>query len=154
MLAAGLKAWVDLGVICGLLMLNACVGAWQDFHAGSVVEALKKTLKIKAAVLRGGVFQALEIDMIVPGDIVRVEEGSIIPADGRVITESAHLQVDQSAMTGESRAVTRNTGDHCYASSLVKRGEALLVVTATGDRTFMGRMASMVSEASAGSGKP
>lgn len=142
-----------MGVICGLLLLNACVGAWQDFHAGSVVDALKKTLKTKARVLREGVFQDIEIEMIVPGDIVSVEEGSIIPADGRVITEFAHLQVDQSAMTGESMAVTRLVGDHCYASSLIKRGEAHLVVTATGDHTFMGRMASMVTDAEAGAGK-
>ena len=76
-LAAGLKDWVDLGVICALLLLNACVGAWQDYQAGSVVEELKKTLKTKAQVLRDGGIQEIELRMIVPGDLIKVEEVNI-----------------------------------------------------------------------------
>ncbi|PTB50493.1 hypothetical protein M431DRAFT_499311 [Trichoderma harzianum CBS 226.95] len=151
-LAAGLQDWVDFGVICGLLMLNACVGFIQEFQAGSIVEELKKTLALKAVVLRDGTLKEIEAPEVVPGDILQVEEGTIIPADGRIVTEGAFLQVDQSAITGESLAVDKHKGDSCYASSAVKRGEAFLVVTATGDNTFVGRAAALVSQSAGGTG--
>ena len=81
-----------------------------------------------------------------------LEQGTIIPADGRIVTEDAFLQVDQSAITGESLAVDKHKGDQCYASSAIKRGEAFMVVTSTGDNTFVGRAAALVSRASAGTG--
>ncbi|KAJ9295294.1 hypothetical protein DTO271G3_6117 [Paecilomyces variotii] len=151
-LAAGLEDWVDFGVICALLLLNAGVGFIQEFQAGSIVEELKKTLALKAIVLRNGRLVEIEAPEVVPGDILQVEEGTIVPADARIITEDAFLQVDQSSITGESLAVDKHTGDTCYASSAIKRGEAFLVVTATGDNTFVGRAAALVSAASAGSG--
>jgi H+-transporting ATPase len=151
-LAAGLEDWVDFGVICALLLLNACVGFIQEFQAGSIVAELKKTLALKATVLREGGLVEIEAPEIVPGDILQVEEGTIIPADGRIITDDAFLQVDQSAITGESLAVDKHRGDVCYQSSAVKRGEAFVVVTATGDSTFVGRAASLVASASAGTG--
>lgn len=151
-LAAGLQDWVDFGVICALLLLNASVGFIQEFQAGSIVDELKKTLALKAVVLRDGKLFELEAPQIVPGDILQIEEGTIIPADGRIVTEDAYLQVDQSALTGESLAVDKHKGDQCYASSAVKRGEAFMVVTSTGDNTFVGRAAALVSSASGGSG--
>ena len=113
---------------------------------------MKKTLALKAIALRDGALVELEAPEIVPGDIVQIEEGTIIPADGRIVTEDAFVQVDQSAITGESLAVDKHKGDTCYASSAVKRGEAFMVVTATGDRTFVGRAAALVSKASSGTG--
>ncbi|KAL1867210.1 plasma membrane H+-ATPase [Paecilomyces lecythidis] len=151
-LAAGLEDWVDFGVICALLLLNAGVGFIQEFQAGSIVDELKKTLALKAIVLRNGRLVEIEAPGVVPGDILQIEEGTIVPADGRIVTEDAFLQVDQSSITGESLAVDKHTGDTCYASSAIKRGEAFLVVTATGDNTFVGRAAALVSAASAGSG--
>ena len=151
-LAAGLRDWVDFGVICGLLLLNASVGFIQEFQAGSIVEELKKTLALKAVVLRDGRLIEIEAPMVVPGDILQVEEGSIIPADGRIVTDEAFLQVDQSAITGESLAVDKQKGDTCYASSAVKRGETFIVVTATGDSTFVGRAAALVNAAASGPG--
>jgi H+-transporting ATPase len=151
-LAAGLEDWVDFGVICGLLLLNAAVGFVQEFQAGSIVDELKKTLALKAVVLRDGALKEIEAPEVVPGDILQVEEGTIIPADGRIVTDDAFLQVDQSAITGESLAVDKHKGDQCYASSAVKRGEAFVVVTATGDNTFVGRAAALVNAASAGTG--
>ena len=74
MLAAGLQDWVDFGVICALLLLNATVGFVQEFQAGSIVEELKKTLALKAVVLRGGRLQEVEAPMVVPGDILQIEE--------------------------------------------------------------------------------
>lgn len=151
-LAAGLRDWVDFGVICGLLLLNACVGFIQEYQAGSIVDELKKTLALKATVLRDGALIEIEAPEVVPGDILQVEEGTIVPADGRIVTEDAFLQVDQSAITGESLAVDKHRGDTCYASSAVKRGEAFVVITATGDSTFVGRAASLVASASGGTG--
>ncbi|KAI0882420.1 plasma-membrane proton-e [Annulohypoxylon maeteangense] len=151
-LAAGLEDWVDFGVICALLLLNACVGFIQEFQAGSIVDELKKTLALKAVVLRDGTLKEVEAPLVVPGDILQVEEGTIIPADGRIVTDDAFLQVDQSAITGESLAVDKHKGDQCFASSAVKRGEAFMVVTATGDNTFVGRAAALVNQASAGTG--
>lgn len=81
-----------------------------------------------------------------------MSQGTIIPADGRIVTEDAFLQVDQSAITGESLAVDKHKGDQCYASSSIKRGEAFMVVTSTGDNTFVGRAAALVNAASAGTG--
>ena len=151
-LAAGLEDWVDFGVILGLLLLNAVVGFVQEFQAGSIVEELKKTLALKAVVLRDGGLKEVEAHEVVPGDILQVEEGTIIPADGRFVTEDAFVQVDQSAITGESLAVDKRFGDNCYASSAVKRGEAFVIITATGDSTFVGRAAALVNQASGGSG--
>src|SRR2546423_48790 len=151
-LAAGLQDWVDFGVICALLLLNASVGFIQEFQAGSIVDELKKTLALKAIVLRGGLLIEIEAPMVVPGDILQVEDGSIIPADGRLVTDEGYLQVDQSAITGESLAVDKHKGDTCYASSAVKRGESFMVVTATGDNTFVGRAAALVNAASSGTG--
>ncbi|KAI9883850.1 MAG: plasma membrane H+-ATPase [Watsoniomyces obsoletus] len=151
-LAAGLEDWVDFGVICALLLLNAVVGFVQEYQAGSIVEELKKTLALKAVVLRNGALREIEAPEVVPGDILQIEDGTIIPADGRIVTQDAFLQVDQSAITGESLAVDKHHGDTCYASSAVKRGEAFMVVTATGDNTFVGRAAALVSAASAGTG--
>jgi len=87
LLAAGLEDWVDFGVICALLLLNACVGFIQEYQAGSIVEELKKTLALKATVLRDGQSQEIEAPEVVPGDILYLDEGTIIPADGVIVTE-------------------------------------------------------------------
>lgn len=116
------------------------------------MEELKKTLALKAVVLRDGTLKEIEAPEVVPGDILQVEEGTIIPADGRFVTEGCFCQVDQSAITGESLAVDKHHGDNCYASSAVKRGEAFVIVTATGDNTFVGRAAALVSQSAGGTG--
>ncbi|KAF8004641.1 hypothetical protein HF325_000098 [Metschnikowia pulcherrima] len=140
-LAAGLEDWVDFGVICALLLLNAFVGFIQEYQAGSIVEELKKTLANTANVIRNGTLVEVESSQIVPGDILQLEDGT-----------DCLLQVDQSAITGESLAVDKRSGDNCYSSSTVKTGEAFMVVTATGDNTFTGRAAALVNKASGGQG--
>ncbi|POS86140.1 plasma membrane ATPase, partial [Erysiphe pulchra] len=150
-LAAGLRDWVDFGVICALLLLNAAVGFIQEYQAGSIVDELQKTLAIKASVIREGRLYEVDTLDVVPGDILHVEEGTIIPADGRIVND-AFLQVDQSALTGESLTIDKYKGDTCFASSCVKRGEALIIIFSTGDHTFVGRAATLVSEASSGNG--
>ncbi|KAL4952217.1 hypothetical protein BDW69DRAFT_168199 [Aspergillus filifer] len=150
-LALGLRDWVDFGVICALLLLNATVGFVQEYQAGSIVEELKKSLALKAIVIRDGQEDEIDATEIVPGDVLKIEEGTIVSADGRVKTNHL-LQVDQSSVTGESLAVNKCRDEVCYASSVVKRGEALLVVTATGDHTFMGKTAALVKAASSNAG--
>ncbi|PYD84556.1 hypothetical protein DNF23_53890, partial [Pseudomonas syringae pv. pisi] len=149
-LAAGLEDWVDFGVICGLLLLNASVGFIQEYQAGSIVDELKKTLANTANVVRNGQLVEVQANEIVPGDILQLEDGTVIPADGRIVSENALLQVDQSAITGESLAVDKRHGDSTYSSSTVKTGEAFMIVTATGDSTFVGRAAALVNKASSG----
>lgn len=74
MLAAGLRDWVDFGVICALLILNACVGFVQEFQAGSIVEELKKTLALKAVLIRNGDIIEVDASEVVPGDILKIDE--------------------------------------------------------------------------------
>lgn len=151
-LAAGLQDWVDFGVICALLLLNATVGFVQEYQAGSIVDELKKTLALSALVVRNGKVVEIEASEVVPGDIMQLEDGLVIPTDGRIVSEDVLLQIDQSAITGESLAVDKRCGDSCYSSSTVKTGEGFMVVTATGDSTFVGRAASLVNKAGAGTG--
>ncbi|KAI8996162.1 hypothetical protein BC832DRAFT_299157, partial [Gaertneriomyces semiglobifer] len=95
-LAGGLQDWVDLGVIIGLLLLNAAVGFVQEYQAGNIVAQLKSQLALHATVVRGGVVSHVDSVDVVPGDIVVLEEGVIIPADGKILGEQAILQVDQA----------------------------------------------------------
>ena len=133
-------------------MLNAAVGFIQEFQAGSIVEELKKTLANSAVVIRDGNLVEVPSNEVVPGDILQLEDGVVIPADGRLVTEDCFIQIDQSAITGESLAVDKRFGDSTFSSSTVKRGEAFMIVTATGDSTFVGRAAALVNKAAAGSG--
>lgn len=151
-LAAGLEDWVDFGVICGLLMLNAGVGFIQEYQAGSIVDELKKTLANTAVLIRDGELVEVPSNEIVPGDILQLEDGTVIPADGRIVTEDCFIQIDQSAITGESLAVDKHYGDQAFSSSTVKRGEGFMIVTATGDNTFVGRAAALVNQAAGGQG--
>lgn len=190
-LAGGLREWVDFGVIVGLLCLNAVVGFVQEFQAGNIVEQLKKGFAPVATVIREGVRSEIPAEQVVPGDILVLEEGSIVPADGKIISElnpirraptavsimsstsrrsdgppmqrarafsivsvqrKPLIQVDQSSLTGESLAVSKHEGDDVFSSSTVKRGDALIIATATGDMTFLGRAARLVAAASGGTG--
>ena len=151
-LAAGLSDWVDFGVICALLLLNASVGFIQEYQAGSIVDELKKTLANSAIVIRNGQLVEIPANEIVPGEILQLEDGTVIPADGRVVTEDCFIQIDQSAITGESLAVDKHYGDQAFSSSTVKRGEGFMIVTAIGDNTFVGRAAALVNQASGGQG--
>ena len=151
-LAAGLSDWVDFGVICGLLGLNAAVGFIQEYQAGSIVEELKKTLANTAVVIRDGHLVEIPANELVPGDILHLEDGTVVPADGRIVTEDCFLQIDQSAITGESLAVDKHYGDACFSSSTVKTGEGFMIITATGDNTFVGRAAALVNQAAGGTG--
>jgi H+-transporting ATPase len=145
-LSAIVGHWVDLIIISFLLVFNAIVGFWQEHQAANAVTALKKQLALKARVKRDGQWAEIDAVNLVPGDIVRLRLGDIIPADLRLI-EGDYLSVDQSALTGESLPVDKKTGDIAYSSSVAKQGEMVALVTATGANTYFGKTAKLVSTA-------
>ena len=145
-LSALVKHWVDLIIIVILLAFNAVVGFWQEYQAANAVEALKKQLALKARVKRNGEWQEVDAPTLVPGDILRVRLGDILPADIK-LTEGEYLSVDQSALTGESLPVDKKVGDEGYSGSVAKQGEMVALVTATGASTYFGKTARLVSSA-------
>jgi H+-transporting ATPase len=145
-LSAALQHWVDLIIIVVLLLFNAVVGFWQEHQAANAVEALKKQLALKARVRRDGKWIEVNANALVPGDVIRLRLGDIIPADVK-LAEGDYLSVDQSALTGESLPVDKKSGDEAYSGSIAKQGEMVALVTATGSDTFFGRTARLVGEA-------
>ncbi len=146
-LSALVQHWPDFWIIIGLLIFNAGIGFWQEFTAGNAVDALKKQLALKARVLRDGQWQEIDAQQLVPDDIVRIRLGDVIPADVQLI-EGDYLDIDQSALTGESLSVTKQLGDTAYSGTVVKQGETIAKVTATGEQTQFGKTANLVKQAS------
>jgi len=139
-LSAIVKHWEDLIVILILLIVNAVVGFWEEYQAGNTIAALKESLAIRARVKRNGAWSTIPSRELVPNDVIRLRLGDIIPADARLL-QGDPVQVDQSALTGESLPVTHNTGDVVYSGSIIKQGEIDAIVTATGTNTFFGKTA-------------
>ncbi len=138
--------WVDFIIIMILLIFNSLVGFWQEFQAGNAVEALKKKLASTSRVLRDGSWISVKAAELVPGDVIRIRLGDIIPADVAMI-DGDYLSVDQSAMTGESLPVNKKIGDTGYSGSVAKQGEMIGIVTATGASTFFGKTTELVMSA-------
>ena len=142
--------WPDFAVVLGLLLYNAAVGFWQDAKAASALAALKKSLALKARVLRDGKWSGIDAATVVPGDMVDIAAGEILPADV-LLVEGDYLSVDQAALTGESLPVSKKTGDSGFSGSTAKQGDMKGVVTSTGNDTFFGRTAKLVASAGANS---
>ncbi len=138
--------WVDLVIIVVLLLFNAVVGFWQEYQAGNAVAALKNKLALKSRVRREKTWQVVDARQLVPGDIIRLRSGDIVPADAKLI-DGDYLSVDQSALTGESLPVQKKQSAIIYSGSLVKQGEMIALVTATGTQTYFGRTAQLVAGA-------
>jgi H+-transporting ATPase len=138
--------WVDFGIIGALLIGNALIGFFEEKSAGDAVAALKAQLALNATAKRDGKWQSVPARELVPGDIVRIKIGDVLPAD-LTLLECDDLSVDQAALTGESLPVSRSTGEEVYSGSVLKRGQAEAVVSATGVNTFFGKTAKLVSEA-------
>lgn len=147
-LSALVRHWEDLAIILAMLFVNAGVGFWQEFRADNAIALLKQRLALKARVCRSGQWQDVEAKYLVPGDLVSVKLGSIIPADLELF-EGAYLSVDQSALTGESLPVDKKPGDTVFSGSIAKLGEMTGVVTATGMNTYFGKTAHLVEQAKA-----
>jgi len=138
--------WEDFTVIAILLLINAGVGFWEEFKAGNAIEALKQRLAPVARVLRDGEWRDIPARELVPGDLVFLRLGVIVPADVE-LTEGDYLSIDQSALTGESLPADKKSGDAAYAGSVVRQGEMKGLVTATGMNTYFGRTARLVETA-------
>jgi H+-transporting ATPase len=145
-LSAVLGHWDDLAVILLMLFINAGVGFWQEFKADNAIALLKQRLALKARVKRDGVWKDIEARLLVPGDVVLVKLGNVVPADMKLV-DGAHLSVDQSALTGESLPVDKKIGDDAYSGSIAKQGEMTGIVTATGMATYFGKTARLVEQA-------
>jgi len=144
-LSAALGKYSDLAVVSALLVINAVLSFAQERRAAGVVEALRRRLQVNARVRRESSWQVVPARELVPGDIVRVRPGDVIPADVKLLTGA--LGVDQSALTGESKDVDKAPGDVLSSGSVVRRGEGNGVVMLTGAKTYFGRTTQLVQEA-------
>lgn len=137
--------WADFSIIVVLLLFNAVIGFWQEHKADNAIELLKKKLALNALVKRNGSWKTVPAADLVPGDIIRIHLGDIVPADVKLI-DGDYLEVDQSALTGESLPVEKHVNGMAYSGSMVHRGEMDGLVTGTGMNTFFGRTAKLVEE--------
>jgi len=137
-----LQRYTDVYIVTGLLVVNAVLGFAEEHRASGAVESLKARLQVNARVLRDGVWKVVPARELVPGDVVRIRAGDFVPADTRVI--HGVLEVDQSALTGESFNAVRKQGDLVYSGSIVRIGESTGVVASTGVKTYFGRTAQLV----------
>ena len=140
------RHWPDFGIILLLLVANAVVGFWEEHQAGNEIAALKAKLAIKARVKRDGKWVTPAARELVPGDVIRVRLGDIVPADARLL-EGDSIEVDQSALMGESLPATRKPGEAVFSGSIVREGEIGAMVYATGAKTYFGKTAELVQEA-------
>jgi H+-transporting ATPase len=145
-LSGVVRHWLDFFIILFLLFSNALVAFWEEHQAGNEIAALRAKLATKARVLRDGKWATPVARELVPGDVIRLRLGDIVPADARLLAGDP-VQVDQSALTGESLSVTRKPGEAVFSGSIIKRGEADAMVYATGENTYFGKTAQLVQEA-------
>jgi Ca2+-transporting ATPase len=153
-----LGEYIDASVIFGVVLVNAVVGFIQEAKALTAIDSLARALSRTATVLRGGVQRDIEAEDLVPGDIVLLQSGDKVPADMRLI-RTRDMLLDESALTGESVPVEKSPGDlpsdtaladrenMAYSSTLVTYGTGRGIVTATGDRSEVGRISTMIASA-------
>ena len=140
-----LGKYVEAGIIAGLLAFNAALGFFQEGRAQATLAALKSRLALNASVKRDNAWTTVPAAQLVVGDVVKLSLGAVVAADVR-LTEGSVL-LDQSMLTGESVPIEAGAGFNTYAGALVRRGEAVAEVTATGTRTKFGRTAELVRTA-------
>jgi len=140
------RHWPDFFIILVLLCANAVIGYWEEREAGNAIEALKARLAIKARVRRDGKWVTPPAKQLVPGDVIRLRLGDIVPADARLLPGD-EVSVDQSALTGESLPATKKAGDAIFSGSILRRGEVGALVYATGTKTYFGKTAELVETA-------
>ena len=145
-LSGVVRHWPDFFIILLLLVANAVVGFWEERQAGNAIAALKAKLAIKARVKRDGKWITPAARELVPGDVIRLRLGDIVPADARLL-EGDPVEVDQSALTGESLPAERKPGEAVFSGSIIRQGEIGALVYATGANTYFGKTAQLVQEA-------
>ncbi|MGI0046003.1 MAG: plasma-membrane proton-efflux P-type ATPase [Nitrosotalea sp.] len=137
-----LGKFLNLYIISALLVFNAILGFAQEEKANAAVASLRKRLRISSRVLRDGKWQVIPARELVPGDIIRMRSGDFVPADAKII--QGDIEVDKSALTGESLPVTEVTGSLLYSGSVIRKGESSCVVVSTGLRTNFGKTVQLV----------
>ena len=142
LLSLFLQRYADVLIVVGLLVLNAILSYAEEKRASGAVESLKERLHVNARVLRDGIWKVVPSRELVPGDLVRIRSGDFVPADAQVV--DGHLEVDQSALTGESLSIAKNPGDLLYSGSIIKNGESNGIITSTGVKTYYGRTAQLI----------
>jgi H+-transporting ATPase len=145
-LSGVVRHWPDFFIILFLLIANSMVGFWEEREAGNAIAALKAKLAIKARAKRDGKWVNPAARELVPGDIIRLRLGDIVPADARLL-EGDSVEVDQSALTGESLPAERKPGDAVFSGSIIRQGEIGAMVYATGENTYFGRTAKLMETA-------
>jgi H+-transporting ATPase len=145
-LSAVVQHWSDFIIIIVLLFSNAAVGFWEEYQAGNAIAALKARLAPHARVRRDGAWTHVAARLLVPGDVVRMRLGDIVPADSRSLGPDP-VEVDQAALTGESLPVSRKAGEVLFSGAIVRQGETDAIVYATAGDTFFGKTAALVQEA-------
>jgi len=140
--------WPDFGVLMVLQVLNGTVGYIEEKNAGNAIAALKQSLAPECRVMRNGTWRSIKSRLLVPGDLIELVIGDIVPADCILFSEEP-IQVDQAALTGESLPVSLPPGGKAKMGSAVKRGECNAVVCATGRNTFFGKAAGLIDEVEA-----
>jgi H+-transporting ATPase len=138
--------WPDFFIILLLLVANGVVGFWEEREAGNAIAALKAKLAVNARVKRDGKWITPPARELVPGDVIRLRLGDIVPADARLL-EGDSVEVDQSALTGESLPAERKSGEAVFSGSIIRQGEINALVYATGANTYFGKTAQLVQEA-------
>jgi H+-transporting ATPase len=137
-----LQRYSDAYIVAGLLILNAVLGFVEEQRASGAVESLKEKLHVNARVLRDSSWKVIPARGLVPSDIVRIRPGDFVPADVKLV--EGNLEVDQSALTGESLAVEKKPGEPVYSGSIVRHGESNAIVTFTGVKTYFGRTTQLI----------
>lgn len=140
------RHYEDFYIILTLLLVNGLVEFWEEFQAGNAIEALRRKLAPECLVKRDGKWLEMDAAQLVPGDIIRIRLGNIIPADAKLV-EGDYLMVDQSTLTGESLPVTKKNNDLVFSGSVAKQGEMVALVTSTGQNTFFGKTTKLVEKA-------
>ena len=145
-LSGVVRHWPDFFIILTFLMANAVVGFWEEREAGNAIEALKAKLAINARVKRDGKWINLLAQEVVPGDVIHLRLGDIVPADARLLAGDP-IEVDQSQLTGESLPASIKSGGAVFSGSIIRQGEIEALVYGTGENTYFGKTAQLVQEA-------
>ncbi|KAI7864411.1 plasma-membrane proton-efflux P-type ATPase [Spinellus fusiger] len=151
-IAAVVGDWIDFSIILALLIVNAVIGYIEEAKAESALDALRQTLALKTRCWRDSELKEVDVKDLVPGDIIVLRIGDIIPADARLLgmgvngeVNETELMIDQSGLTGESLPVPKKKNDIVYSSSIIKQGQQLAMVIKTGSHTFIGRAANLIA---------
>ncbi len=145
-LSAAVKKWEDFVIILIMLLVNAGLDFYQEGRALNALKTLKQKLARQAIVLRDGTFKPIPARDLVPGDIIKLKIGDVVPADVQLL-QGDYLLVDQSVLTGESLPVSKKPGEVAYANTIVKQGEMVAVVVNTGMHTNFAQVAALVAQA-------